>query len=85
MCRLLVDQFYDCALSAIQCLKGQISGTLEINGHKLKPRAFGERVAHVAAASLPAGLTLIEHLHLYSRLVAPATSAFKRDETVSVD
>lgn len=33
---------------------GKIHGVLEINGHKLKPRQFGERVAHVSSSELQA-------------------------------
>ncbi|KAI6197034.1 ATP-binding cassette sub-family G member 8 [Aphelenchoides besseyi] len=62
--------------------QGRVHGVLEINGHKLKPRQFGERVAHVSSSLLPSGLTLSEHLNLYSSLVQPATTAFKRQETI---
>lgn len=61
---------------------GKVHGVLEINGHKLKPRQFGERVAHVSSSDLHSGVTLIEYLNLYSQLIEPATNSFKKHETV---
>lgn len=65
-------------------LHGKVHGVLEINGHKLKPRQFGERVAHVSSSELHSGLTLIEYLNIYSSLIQPATNSFKKHETVSL-
>ncbi|CAD5215283.1 unnamed protein product [Bursaphelenchus xylophilus] len=61
---------------------GQTHGIFELNGHKLKPSQFGERVAHVTASDVKTTMTLIEYLNSYSTLVKPATSSFKRHEMI---
>lgn len=64
---------------------GKVHGVLEINGHKLKPRQFGERVAHVSTSELHPGLTLFEYLNLYSSFIQPATNSINKQETVIKD
>jgi ABC-type multidrug transport system ATPase subunit len=70
-------------LSHSEMPQGKLHGVLEINGHKLNSRQFGERVAHVSTSNLHSGLTLSEYLNIYSSLIQPATNSFKRQETVS--
>ncbi|KAI6183984.1 ATP-binding cassette sub-family G member 8 [Aphelenchoides bicaudatus] len=69
-------------LSHSEIPNGKMHGVLEINGHKLKPRQFGERVAHVSSSELHSGLTLMEYLNLYSSFIQPATNAFKKQDTI---
>lgn len=69
-------------LSYINLPPGRVQGVLELNGHRLKPRQFGQRVAYVPNLDPAPGLTLLEHLRLYSSFVMPATNAHKRNEMV---
>ncbi|CAD5211052.1 unnamed protein product [Bursaphelenchus okinawaensis] len=69
-------------LSQTNCPQGRTLGIFELNGHKLKPKQFGERVAHIMADNINSKLTLVEHLHNYSKLVKPATSSFKTEDMI---
>uniref|UniRef100_A0A7E4ZVH3 ABC transporter domain-containing protein n=1 Tax=Panagrellus redivivus TaxID=6233 RepID=A0A7E4ZVH3_PANRE len=58
--------------------RGQVSGSLELNGHNLRSRQLGDRIAFASADPPPPSLTAGEYLDFYSRLVGPATNAVSR-------
>lgn len=70
-------------MAGISDVHGKTHGVFELNGHKLKPKQFSERVAYIPQQDVSTELTLIEYLKFYSNLIKPATTTFNKNEMVS--
>lgn len=63
--------------------RGKISGSFEINGHRLRASQFADRVAFVSMEPPPKWLTALEYLDYYSQLQKPSTNAVPRRRMIT--